>query len=151
MRKTLIAAATAVATLAVGLMFASAAIAQGTAFGTWVTEGGLSRIEIFDCDGQVCGKLVWFEEPNEEDGTPKIDDENPDETMQSRPLMGLQFLQGFDPSGPTAWGGGTIYDAESGKTYSSTIELTDDNTIEVRGYVLLPIFGRSQTWTRYTP
>jgi uncharacterized protein (DUF2147 family) len=31
------------------------------------------------------------------------------------------------------------------------MELLDDNTIEVRGYVLLPIFGRSQTWTRYIP
>ena len=53
MTKTFFAAATAVATLAVGLMFASAAMAQGTAVGTWVTEGGQSRIEIFDCDGLV--------------------------------------------------------------------------------------------------
>ena len=151
MTKTFFAAATAVATLAVGLMFASAAMAQGTAVGTWVTEGGQSRIEIFDCDGLVCGTIVWLEEPNEEDGTPKIDDENPDEALKTRPLMVLQMLEGFSASGPTAWGGGTIYDPESGKTYSSTMELGDDNTIEVRGYVLLPIFGRSQTWTRYTP
>ena len=147
MSKLLIAAATFV----FGLLFASAAMAQATVFGIWVDEGGLSHIEIFDCRGQICGKFIWFEEPNEEDGTPKLDDENPDEAMRTRPLMGLQLLEGFDASGPTAWGGGTIYDPQSGKTYSSTMELLDDNTIEVRGYVVLPIFGRSQTWTRYIP
>jgi len=147
MRKPLIGATTFV----LGLLFASAAMAQATVFGVWVTEDGLAHIEIFDCGGQVCGKFVWFEEPNEEDGTPKLDDENPDEAMRDRPLMGLQLLEGFDASGPTAWGGGTIYDPQSGKTYSSTMELKDDNTIEVHGYVLLPIFGRSQTWTRFVP
>jgi len=147
MSKLLIAAATFV----LGGFFASAAMAQATVFGIWVDEGGLSHIEIFDCGGQICGKFIWFEEPNEEDGTPKLDDENPDEAMRTRPLMGLQLLEGFDASGPTAWAGGTIYDPQSGKTYSSTMELLDDNTIEVRGYVVLPIFGRSQTWTRYIP
>jgi uncharacterized protein (DUF2147 family) len=155
MGKTLIAKATPVATIVatvtLGLMFASAAMAQATVFGIWVTENELARIEIFDCGGQVCGKFVWFEEPNEEDGTPKVDDENPDEALQTRPLMGLQLLEGFDASGPTAWSGGTIYDPLSGNTYSSTMEMRDDNTLKVRGYVLLPILGRSQTWTRYLP
>ena len=85
MRKPLIGAATFV----LGLLFANAAMAQATAFGVWVSEDGLAHIEIFDCGGQVCGKFVWFEEPNEEDGTPKLDDENPDEAMRDRPLMGL--------------------------------------------------------------
>ena len=142
---------TAAVTVIMGLLFATGALAQGTPFGVWVTEGGLSRIEVFDCAGQVCGKFVWLEEPNEEDGTPKVDDENPDEALQSRPLMGLQLLAGFTVSGPTAWTGGTIYDPQSGNTYSSTMDLEDENTLVVRGYVLLPIFGRSQTWTRYVP
>ena len=139
------------ATLVLGLFFAASASAQGTPFGIWVTEGGLSRIEVFDCAGQVCGEFVWLEEPNEEDGTPKVDGQNPDEALRGRPLMSLQLIEGFTVRGPTAWAGGTIYDPKSGNTYSSTMELQDENTLVVRGYVLLPIFGRSQTWTRYIP
>ena len=65
--------------------------------------------------------------------------------------MSLQLIEGFTVRGPTAWAGGTIYDPQSGNTYSSTMELQDENTLVVRGYVLLPIFGRSQTWIRYIP
>lgn len=125
--------------------------AEETPFGIWVPENELARIEVFDCSGKICGKFIWLAEPNEEDGTPKIDDENPDEALQTRPLMGLQLIEGFTADGPNSWTGGTIYDPESGKTYTSTMELQDKNTLVVRGYVLLPMFGQSQTWTRYIP
>ena len=42
----------------------------------------------------------------------------------------------------------TIDDA-SGKVYKSKAELTEGgNKLQVRGYVGVPMFGRSQTWVR---
>jgi uncharacterized protein (DUF2147 family) len=45
--------------------------------------------------------------------------------------------------------GGTILDPETGKVYSASMRLSADGTqLNVRGFVGLSIFGRSQTWTR---
>ena len=133
------------------LVAASPASGQDGPFGQWVTEGGLSRIEVFDCGGKICGRIVLLEEPLEDDGRPKVDDENQDEALRGRPLMGLQLIAGFAAARHNIWTGGTIYNPQDGKTYASTMELVDENTLRVRGYVLLPLFGKTQTWARYTP
>lgn len=36
----------------------------------------------------------------------------------------------------------------SGKTYSSYMYLKDNNTLKVRGYVGVSLFGRTETWTK---
>jgi uncharacterized protein (DUF2147 family) len=66
-------------------------------------------------------------------------------------LRGITILQGFHYAGEQVWQGGTIYDPNSGKTYKSTITLVDRNTLKVRGFVGVSLFGRSHTWTRDEP
>ena len=46
------------------------------------------------------------------------------------------------------WSGGTIYDPEEGKTYKCVMKLADENTLNVRGYIGVPAFGRTVTWLR---
>jgi uncharacterized protein (DUF2147 family) len=47
------------------------------------------------------------------------------------------------------WKGGTILDPNNGKTYHSTLQLADNNKqATVRGYIGIPLFGRSQIWHR---
>ena len=45
-------------------------------------------------------------------------------------------------------GGGEIYDPESGKTYSAKMSLESPDTLSLRGYVGIPLFGRPSTWSR---
>ena len=74
----------------------------------------------------------------------------PDEALRARPIVGLPLLAGFKPEAgrPGHWAGGTIYDPESGKTYNGTITLQPDGGLSVRGYVGMPMFGRTVVWTR---
>lgn len=44
--------------------------------------------------------------------------------------------------------GGTIYDPRNGKTYECEVTLEYDGTLEVRGYVGLPLYGKTVVWTR---
>jgi uncharacterized protein (DUF2147 family) len=44
--------------------------------------------------------------------------------------------------------GGRVYDPESGKDYKGKLHLVDEKTLDLRGYVLIPLFGRTETWTR---
>jgi len=121
-----------------------------TPIGQWMTEGDLSRVEIFQCEEALCGRIVWLKEPNSDDGKPKVDINNEDEALRSRAIMGLEIVGGFIPDGrENRWRDGTIYNPQDGKTYQCTMKLKDSNTLQVRGYVLVPILGKTQTWTRH--
>jgi uncharacterized protein (DUF2147 family) len=47
------------------------------------------------------------------------------------------------------YGGGEILDPKNGKIYRARMQLIEGGRkLEVRGYVGLSLFGRSQTWLR---
>ncbi|HTY00279.1 MAG TPA: DUF2147 domain-containing protein [Bacteroidota bacterium] len=115
--------------------------------GEWLTAEGTSKIEIYKEGEEYCGRISWLKEP-ERDGKPRVDDKNPDEKLRSRPLIGLVILRGFSFDGEDQWTGGKIYDPKSGNDYSAKMTLKDDHTLNLRGYVLMPLFGRTETWTR---
>ena len=121
----------------------------GEAIGTWATEGSKSHVEIALCGEKLCGRIIWLKEPLDDQGKPKFDANNPDTALQSRPILGLALLANFVPDGePNVWNNGTIYNPEDGEIYSCTLTLLDDKTLKVRGYVGLPLFGKTQIWTR---
>jgi len=68
--------------------------------------------------------------------------------LRDRPLTGLDLFAGFAYDGDGRWTGGTIYDPNSGKTYRCIITWVDGNTLKVRGYIGVPMLGRTETWTR---
>jgi len=127
--------------------------------GVWATdpegEGGQAHIEILAVDGKYSGKIVWLEEPlytaedeDGEEGEPKVDKNNPDPAMQSRPIMGLELMTGFLYDGKGTWKKGTIYDPDNGKTYKCKVRFGDDGELNVRGYIGFSMLGRTSLWTR---
>lgn len=132
--------------LAFVLMLPALANSPDAVLGKWETEGGKSHVEISKQGGKYVGKIVWLKEPNR-DGKPKTDRQNPEKSLQGRPLMGLQVLSGFAFKGGE-WVDGQIYNPEDGKTYSCKMSLKDKGTLQVRGYVLNPALGKTQTWKR---
>lgn len=66
-------------------------------------------------------------------------------------IVGMVVLENLkqNEETPKQWSEGTILDPLNGKTYRSTITLSDDGMkLRVRGYIGIPLFGRSQTWLR---
>ncbi len=116
--------------------------------GTWLTAGGESRVEIYRCDSVTyCGKIIWLRDPLKE-GEPVTDDKNPEDSLKSRPVLGLQILRGFTYAGDRLWSGGKIYDPKSGNDYSAKMTLVDEQNLDLRGFVVIPLFGRTEKWTR---
>ena len=123
---------------------------QGDAvLGVWLTGSGKAKIKIYkDKDNKFNGKIVWLREPKYEDGNVKVDKNNPDESKKKNPLLGLQNLRNFVYDGENKWVDGQIYDPENGSGYSCKMELTDPNTLEVRGFIGVSLFGRTDVWKR---
>ncbi len=141
-----LAACLALIGLALGAEAAAQTAAPTAPLGRWLTESKRGVIEIYPCADKLCGKLVWMIEPVRH-GAPAVDEQNPDPALRQRPLCGLALLGGFHQNEPQHWDDGWIYDPDSGKTYRATITL-DGKVLELRGYVGIPLFGETQSWTR---
>ncbi|MEM8766008.1 MAG: DUF2147 domain-containing protein [Pseudomonadota bacterium] len=119
---------------------------ESEVLGLW--SGGDSLLEVaMGADG-LSMRILALKDPfyGEEEGlgepgAARRDDNNPDPTLQARPLVGMELLSGFRYTGKR-WEG-KIYDPGSGNTYSSRMEL-DGKRLKMRGYVGVPMFGRTQ-------
>jgi uncharacterized protein (DUF2147 family) len=117
--------------------------------GKWLNEDQDAHVQIYKENGKYYGKIVWLEEPNEPDtGLPKLDDENEDESLRSRPVMGLILLKDFIYDGDGEWEDGTIYDPKNGKTYDCYMNFGDTGILKIRGYIGISWIGRNTYWTR---
>ena len=114
--------------------------------GTWLSGDGDGWIEITRAGDGLSAVIKGS--PNRREDRPDTDAKNPDPALRSRPLTGLELFEGFTWDGDGRWTGGTIYDPNSGKTYRCIITWVDENTLQVRGYVGVPMLGRTETWTR---
>jgi uncharacterized protein (DUF2147 family) len=117
--------------------------------GLWYNDVKSGKILITrEKDGKFYGKVVWLKEPLK-NGKPKVDELNADEKLRSRPRLGLPVLAGFVKDGDKKYTDGTIYDPNNGKTYSCNITYKG-NTLDIRGYIGISLFGRTTTWSRAT-
>ncbi len=123
--------------------------------GVWNNQEKDAKIEIFKCGEKYCGKIASLREPNYPPGStegvpgsPRHDNNNPDAEKRSRPIVGLQIMNNFIFAGDDGWKGGTVYDPKTGNSYRGKMRLVTPNKLALRGFVGIPLFGRSTTWTR---
>lgn len=117
--------------------------------GDWLVQDKKAKVQIYKKGDRYFGKIVWLKEPNDEQGKPKLDKENPEEKLRSRPIIGMVMLRDFVYDEDLVWEDGEIYDPKNGKTYSCKMTLGEDGrTLDVRGYIGISLIGRSQTWSR---
>lgn len=136
--------------LMAALLFVVNANAQNAdaILGKWINPSGEGQIQIYKKGNLFFGKLAWIKEPDDKaTGKPKLDVNNPDKNLQSRPVLGLELLKNFKFDGDDVYEDGTIYDPKSGKTYSCKMTL-NGNKLKIRGFVGISLLGRSEVWTR---
>jgi uncharacterized protein (DUF2147 family) len=114
--------------------------------GTWVAGENKARVQIYKSGNKYHGKIIWLKEPVK-DGKPKTDKNNPDPTLRSAPIIGLVVLRNF-VFDDGEWLSGNIYDPSNGKEYSCKITMPNPNTLKVRGYLGISLFGRTEVWKR---
>ncbi|MGB4100297.1 MAG: DUF2147 domain-containing protein [Alphaproteobacteria bacterium] len=135
------------------LCLATSAVAAGAdpfapVKGIWLTEDKSGAVELYPCGDELCGKFHWLKLEPGATASADRDDKNPNPELRNRPLCGMQFMGGFKPEGDGEFTGGWIYSPRHGARFSSEIRASGTDALELRGYMLLPILGESQTWTK---
>lgn len=129
------------------VMLASISTYAQDVVGKWKLEDGTAIVEVYRQGDVFNGKIVWLEEPTEEDGTPSKDKNNPDAKLRSRELIGLNMLSGLKKDG-SEYTGGSIYDPGNGKTYNCSMKVEGD-VLKVRGSLdKRGLLGRTMDWFR---
>lgn len=131
------------------LMPLGAALAQETptVAGKWKLDDGSAIVEVYQQGNVYNGKIVWLAEPTDADGTPAKDLNNPDKSLRSRQLIGLNMLSGLKEVGGE-YKEGKIYDPGNGKTYNCSMKLEGD-VLKVRGSLdKRGLLGRTMDWFR---
>lgn len=133
-------------------LFASAALAQATPVGVWKTiddktKAERAQIRITESNGVLSGRIEKLLAP---DAKPDAVCDKCSDDRKDKPIVGMEILRGVRKAGSdNLWDSGTILDAAEGKVYKVRLSPADGGKkLEVRGYVGMPMLGRTQTWIR---
>jgi len=105
---------------------------------------GLVRIR--EINGRFEGRIEKIFPKPGDDPAPKCD--KCDGTRHNQPVLGMTILSGVTKQGDE-YQGGEILDPETGKIYRVKMKLAEGGMkLEVRGFIGVSLFGRSQIWLR---
>ena len=139
------------AIIVLGAAGASLRAAEPSAVGLWEqvdekTGKPESWFKITERNGAYEGNIVKiFFKPGEDENWVCDKCEG---TERGKPVLGLALIKGMQRSG-NAYENGTIMDPRDGAVYRALMKLSPDGQkLEVRGFLGISLFGRSQVWNR---
>ena len=119
-----------------------------TIFGKWKTiddETGKEKgiVEIYEYKDKVYGKIIEIFELDKK----HLKCEKCEGDYHNKPILGLNIIKGLKKN-EDVYEGGKIVDSKNGKSYHCKITLDGKDKLIVRGYIGIPLFGRSQIWIK---
>jgi hypothetical protein len=69
------------------------AVSADVPHSAWFIDGTGAAIQIFDCSGLLCGRIIWLHKAHDAAGQLAHDNKNPDPAFRRRLLCGLTILQ----------------------------------------------------------
>jgi uncharacterized protein (DUF2147 family) len=100
--------------------------------GVWIDHTGRGAVEITECAGALCGRIVWLKDAGH------------------KSVCGKQIIGSARRSSASTWDGGWIYDPDRETRYSVELKLVDPNKLRVMGYMGSKLFSETYTWKRAT-
>lgn len=107
-----------------------------------------AAVQVFDCQGLLCGRIVWLAQARSADGQLVLDEKNPDPALRQRPLCGQTVLWDLKPDGADHWASGWLYNPRDGTTYRVMGQFRGPDTLVARIYLGIPLFGQTSIWQR---
>jgi Delta7-sterol 5-desaturase len=112
--------------------------------GRWATPGVSAIVELPACAERstLCGTIRWLWDAVDEKGQPRLDSQNADASLRSRPLIGLAILSGLKARQGGGWEGVSTIP----RTARPTVSRRGADALQVEGCVL--IVCQKQVWRK---
>jgi len=133
---------------------AAAASAQATSpVGVWktiddTTKKEKSLVRIVESGGVYSGRVEKIVDP---DAPKDAVCKDCTDDRKDKPIVGMTIIKNMKQStdDKAVYEGGEILDPKDGKVYKSKMKLVEGGSkLDVRGYVGVSLFGKTQTWIR---
>jgi uncharacterized protein (DUF2147 family) len=98
--------------------------------------GAKVAIQIFDCSGMMCGRVVWLQVPLDSQGLLKRDKLNPGPALRQRQVCGPTIIWNLRATASNRWKDGWFYNPDDGKTYRATVVFETADVIVARRHLL---------------
>jgi len=98
--------------------------------GVWIDHTGRGAVEISECAGGLCGKVVWLKDAGH------------------KGVCGTQIIGNAKPTSAGTWDGGWVYDPDRGARYSVELKLMGSDKLRVLGYMGSKAFNETYIWKR---
>ena len=122
-----------VGALALSISGCGAADAASSPLGIWIDHTGRGAVEITDCNGKLCGRLVWFKD-----------------AKQGKGGCNFQIIGNVRPVAGNKWDGGWIIDPDKDPNKKYDVEITpmSEQKLKVMGYEGMKFLSETMIWTR---
>lgn len=115
-----------------------------TPAGRWITANHAAIVQIEPCGTSFCGKIIGIAMDHPNDPMPR--------DWRGQPQCGLTILRTkqapIEPGTTLHWVG-KVLDPRDGNVYQASISLDTNGHLALHGYLVLPIFGETQTWAPF--
>ncbi len=108
--------------------------------GYWQTKDGGGVVEVTRCGDALCAHLAGIVLDHPEDAMPT--------DWRGVSQCGLQLISDALQIGANLWRG-QITDPRNGHVYGVELHVDDRGRLAVRGFLGVPLLGRTDYWTRY--
>jgi len=124
----------------IGAALVATPVAAGELDGVWFTQSGDTKVKLYQCGSNYCGKIVWLKKPQK-------DAKNEDKSKRSRNVVGIKMINNAKPQGGGEYKG-KLYNYDDGKTYTGVLKKSGANRLKLSGCVWGGLICKSQTWKR---
>ncbi|MBL7801679.1 MAG: DUF2147 domain-containing protein [Chitinophagales bacterium] len=126
--------------------FAQTSITEGL----WTNEAQDMRIQFYEKNNVIFGKLVWVKDSLDENGEIRRDIYNENPKLRSRKIIGIDVLTGLKGKrNGTSWNDGNYYYFDGGSDYNAIMYIEND-VLYIKGYWWwFRFLGKTRKWTRY--
>jgi uncharacterized protein (DUF2147 family) len=107
-------------------LVATSALAQSSPFGTWTRPSNGTKVNFYDCGGNLCAKVT---------------------SSSNKDSVGKTIMNGAKKTGDNKWQG-DLLNTEDGKTYSGVVTLDGPKELTLKGCVAGGLICKGETWTR---
>ncbi|OAQ42283.1 hypothetical protein A5893_04000 [Pedobacter psychrophilus] len=112
-------------------------LTENAIIGKWMSTEKNVKVEVYKLNDEFRAKVIWFDDTDDPDRPmhTRKDLHNPVKELRNNRILGMSVLKNLKFNAKSnRWEDGIIYDANSGRHFSSVVYFNDEGLLEVKGF-----------------